>query len=163
LYFTLLEATVKPDAKIDIGERAYIGRDSRDKITHIRGRIQWAQMTTTAQREAETVVRSIVGEREKDFVLFLNRAGHLSLRTHALEHLPNIGKKHLENLLAEREKKPFESFADVEQRVPHLTHLADSFAQRILRELSGTEKYFLFVKAPAEEREGHDRFSRQRR
>ncbi len=162
LYFTLLEATVKSDAKIDIGERVYIGREARDKITSIRGRINHNQLTTTASREAEVVVRRIVTEREKDFVAFLNRAGHLSIRTHALEHLPNIGKKHLENLLAERDKKPFESFADAESRVPHLTHLSDSFAMRILNELSGTEKYYLFVKAPTEEREGgRERFRRR--
>lgn len=161
LYFTLLEATVKADAKIDIGERVYIGRESRDKITSIRGRINYNQLTTTASRESEVVVRRIVSEREKDFVAFLNRAGHLSIRTHALEHLPNIGKKHLESLLSEREKKPFESFADAEGRVPHLTHLSDSFAQRILNELSGIEKYYLFVKAPSEEREGRERFRRR--
>lgn len=153
LQFTLLEATIKPDAKADIGERLYIGRGPRDKVIHIRGRIPYAQLTATAQREAQEGVRCIVAERENDFVQFLNRAGHLSIRSHALEHLPNIGKKHLEHILSEREKKPFESFADAEARVPHLTHLNESFVQRVMNELEGKEKYYLFVKMPSEEQE----------
>lgn len=152
LYFTLLEATIKPEAKLDIGEKVYIGKAERDKVTHIRGRIEYLQLTSSAQKEAGEIIRKIIAERENDFVHFLNRSGYISIRTHAMEQLPNIGKKHLEHLLAEREKKPFESFADAEARVPHLTNLKESFAQRIINELEGKEKYYLFVKRPTEER-----------
>ena len=37
LYFTLLEATVKPDAKIDIGERAIACRDDTTAIAGVPG------------------------------------------------------------------------------------------------------------------------------
>lgn len=150
--FTLLEVVPKQGIRIAERERVYIGRDERDKVDHIKGRIEYNELTSTAQREAEEVVRKLVTEKEKEFVAFINQAGPLNIRAHALEHLPTIGKKHLEALLQERGKKPFESFADIQTRVSHLGKVDEIFVQRVLNELKGLEKYYLFVKAPREER-----------
>lgn len=151
-YFTILELIIKPATPVSMGERIYIGRDQRDKVDHIRGRINYQDLTTAAQNELERNVRTSVSAREKDFVDFVNRAGSINIRSHTLEHLPSIGKKHLQTILDERTKKPFESFQDLQQRVPHLGNPLEIFSQRIIAELKGTEKYYLFVKRPAEER-----------
>lgn len=149
--FTLLEAIPKEGETLSLGQEVYIGRGDRDKVTHIRGRIQFNQLTNVAQRELETQVGQIVSRREPEYVHFLNKAGSISIRVHALDLLPSIGKKHLQALLAEREKKPFESFADVNARVHNLSQVAEIFTQRILSEIKGNEKYYLFVKKPARE------------
>lgn len=154
LQFTLLEATPKAGLALNVGDKVYIGRGERDKITHIRGRILYNQLTNAAQQELERQIRTIVVNREPEFVQFLNRAGAISIRVHALEQLPTIGKKNLHHLLDERERKPFESFADAHARLPQLGDVAHIFVERIIRELKGDEKYFLFVKLPSrEERE----------
>lgn len=151
LHFTLLEVAPKPGLKLDVGSKIYIGKGERDKVDHIVGRIKYDDLTSAARAEAEKIVGEIVSSREQDYVNFLNRAGSLNIRSHALEHLPSIGKKHLESILKEREKKPFESFADFQQRVPHIGDVRGLFVQRILNELKGIEKYYLFVKLPPRE------------
>ncbi|MFA6048464.1 MAG: DUF655 domain-containing protein [Candidatus Micrarchaeia archaeon] len=152
-YFTLLEVSVKPDAKLAPGDRVYIGRDARDQVDHIRGRINSDGLTNGAQRELGPTIRKIILTREKEFVDFLNRAGAINIRAHVLELLPGVGKKHLQDLVAERSKKPFESFADVQTRVPHMIKAEELFVQRITEELKGGSKYYLFVKIPQGERE----------
>ncbi|MFH1780064.1 MAG: DUF655 domain-containing protein [Candidatus Micrarchaeota archaeon] len=149
--FTLLEVVVKPDVKFDLFEKVYIGAEERDKVDHIKQRISFDQLTVRAQQELEQAIRLIVVSREKELVAFLNKAGSISVRSHTLEQLPSVGKKHLSALLSEREKTPFESFADVQKRIPHLVSVQELFIQRILAELKGIEKYYLFVKPPRRE------------
>jgi putative nucleotide binding protein len=66
---------------------------------------------------------------------------------HALELIPGIGKKYMWQIINERERKPFESFADLQTRasVPNPTKL---IAKRVLEELEGESKYRLFTRAP---------------
>lgn len=150
-YFTLLEVVLKPEVSLNPGEHVYIGRDMREKVDHIAGRVLFGGLTSSAQREAEAQVRNLIAVREQEFVTFLNRAGAINIRAHSLELLPSIGKKHLQSILDEREKKPFTSFEDVRSRVPSLGNIAEVFVQRILEELKGEGKYYLFCKAPARE------------
>jgi putative nucleotide binding protein len=162
-HFTLLEVVTKPGVDLARLDRVYIGMGERDKIERIKCRLTYAQLTNAAVQEADTAIRRLVPEREQDFVGFINRAGPINIRIHSLELLPNIGKKNLESLLAERDKKPFASFEDIRQRVPHLSHVQDSILARIVQELKAEEKYYLFVKTPPrEDEEGERRFDRAR-
>jgi len=150
-YFTLLEIVVTPGKAFAPLERVYIGKGERQNIAQIRGRINYDKLTSTAQREIDAAVHQIVKAREPEFVSFLNRAGSITIRAHSLELLPGIGKKYLEEILRQRELKPFESFADVSTRVSHLGDPTVIFVSRIREELKGNEKYYMFSKAPAEE------------
>jgi len=150
-YFTLLEIVVTPGKSFAPLEKVYIGKGERQNIAQIRGRINYDKLTSTAQREIDDAVRQIVKAREAEFVAFLNRAGSINIRAHSLELLPGIGKKYLEEILKQRELKPFESFADVSTRISHLGDPTEIFVSRIREELKGNEKYFMFSKAPAEE------------
>ncbi|MFH1056402.1 MAG: DUF655 domain-containing protein [Candidatus Micrarchaeota archaeon] len=150
-FFTLLECVTKAGVQVELEERVYIGREQREKIDHIRGRVLFNDLTSTSQRQLDSTVRSVVKNREKEFVDFTNRAGAINIRSHTLELLPSVGKKHLKDILDERSKKPFESFEDIQKRVAHLGSPSEIFVQRILAELQGGEKYFLFVKMPPRE------------
>ncbi len=64
---------------------------------------------------------------------------------HSLELLPGVGKKLMWQILDERERKPFYSYNDLQER----TALADPIkiiAKRIVEELAGDSKYKLFVR-----------------
>ena len=61
--------------------------------------------------------------------------------------LPGIGKKHMWEIIGEREKKPFESFEDIKNRVKLMPNPENTIIKRILVELGGEEKYKLFVNA----------------
>jgi putative nucleotide binding protein len=144
--FTMLEATPKPEATMVFGERVYIGKDERDKILLIKARVTYEELTQTAKNELPNLVMKIVKNDEKHFVDVFNNAGALNMRQHALELLPGIGKKHLEAILKARDEKRFESFADISARVALLQDPAKLITERILAELRGDERFYMFTK-----------------
>ncbi len=150
-YFTLLEATIKPGAAIVLGQKVYVGKEGREEIDHIKGRINYDKLTNSAREFLPNILRKVIVEREADFIKFLNNARPISIRVHTLDLMPGIGKKNMEALLRERDKAKFESFEDLKKRVPTLTDPVGIFIHRILSELEGNEKQYLFVKPPFRE------------
>ena len=146
-FFTLLEAIAKEGVVLKSSERVYVGKDARDKITYIIGRIGYDELTTTAKMELATVIEKVVINREPWFVNFFNTAQAITPRMHALELIPGIGKKYMWQILDEREKNPFKSFEDLQQRA-NIPSPAKLIAKRILEELSGESKYRIFTRAP---------------
>ncbi len=144
-YFTLLEVGPKPRVYLELGERVYVGHGLRDKISHIYGKITYDDLTTVARDNLYQIVYKIVTDKEFVFVDFFNIAEPITLKFHALELLPGIGKKSLKIILEERKKKPFESFSDFQERT-RINDPAKLIVDRIILELQGGEKYYLFVK-----------------
>jgi len=144
--FTILEATIKPGASLALGERVYIGRDERDKILLIKSRIAFEELTQTAKNELPNIVLKIVKTNEKRFVDVFNNAGPLNIHQHSLELLPGIGKKHLETIIKARNEKKFESFEDISSRVQLLQDPAKLITDRIIAELRGDERFYMFTK-----------------
>lgn len=144
-FFTLLEATVKPDVSVGIGQKVYIGKEQRSEIERIRGKLAFSQLTGAAKDNLMVAIKLIVTERENDFIAFINKAAPISMRVHQLELLPGVGKKHLESMLEEREKKPFENFADLKARIHSIPDPALLFVHRIISELEGKEKHYIFL------------------
>ncbi len=153
-FFTLLEATVNPNATIVIGQKVCVGKEGRQEVAHIKGRIKYDDLTGGARGFLPTMIKKAIQEREADFVNFINSAKPISIRVHTLDLLPGIGKKNMEAILREREAKPFESFSDIHARVPTLADPLGVFVHRILSELEGKEKYYLFTKPPFQPRFG---------
>lgn len=144
-FFTLLEVEPYPGVDLRPGEKVELDRES--KIKRIIGRIMYDDLTSTAKDNLEGIVRSIVEENEKIFVEFFNKAGPITLKLHTLELLPGIGKKTMKLILEERRRKPFESFKDIQERVK-LSDPVKTIVDRILLELRGEDKYYLFIKPP---------------
>ncbi len=145
-YFTLLELTVKPGVEVQPLERVYIGPGTRDKIDKIVRRLRYDELTEEAKNNLLKILPEIVKKQEKRFVEFFNKAGPITLKLHSLELLKGIGKKTLWLILEERKKRPFESFEDIKKRVG--IDPEKLIVDRILRELQGGEKYYLFVGGP---------------
>ncbi|MGD0511095.1 MAG: DUF655 domain-containing protein, partial [Candidatus Micrarchaeaceae archaeon] len=144
--FTILEATIKPGASLALEERVYIGKDERDKILLIKSRVGYDELTQTAKNELHNVVTIIVRTNEKRFVDVFNTAGPLNIRQHSLELLPGIGKKHLDAIIKARNEKKFESFKDIMERVQLLQDPARLITDRIIAELMGNERFYMFTK-----------------
>ncbi len=146
-YFTLLEAIAKEGIVIKTADRVYVGKEAREKITYIIGRISYEELTSNAKMELPAVVEKIVLNREGWFVNFFNTAQAITPRMHMLELIPGIGKKYMWQIIDEREKATFKSFDDLQKRAD-IPNPAKLIAKRILEELSGESKYRLFTRAP---------------
>ena len=144
--FTMLEATIKPGTALSLGERVYIGSGERDKILLIKSRVSFEELTQTAKNELPNIVMRVVKDNEKRFVDVFNNAGPLNIRQHALELLPGIGKKHLEAIIKARNEKKFESFDDIMNRVQLLQDPTKLITDRIVSELQGNERFYMFTK-----------------
>ena len=145
-YFTLLEANVRPGSEIRPLDRVYVGKESREEIAYILGRIGYDELTGNARMELDRAIEKIVLDKEKWFVDFFNTAQPVTPRMHALELIPGIGKKYMWNILDGRDRKPFESFEDLQNRV-NIPSPSKLITKRIIEELSGESKYRLFTRS----------------
>lgn len=147
-HFVLLELVPKKGITLQPSEEAYIGEGKRDKIHHILGKIPLERLTQTAKGELEFVIKALVEKNEKRFIKFFNEAQPINMRRHQLELMPGIGKKHMWQIIEEREKKQFESFEDIKARVKLLPDPEKVVIKRILLELNNGDKYKIFVDSP---------------
>ena len=144
-HLTILELIPKKEVHLQPHEEVYIGEGKRDQIHHIKGRIGYDKLTSTAEKELKHVLSKVIDGDEKRFVEFFNKAQPLSMRMHQLELLPGLGKKHMWEVIDARRGKPFESFEDLRERVKLLPDPKSIIVKRILSELKGSEKYKIFV------------------
>ena len=144
-HFVLLELVPKKGIHLQPFETVYIGSGKRDKIHHIVGKMPIGKLTATAKSELDFVIEDIVKKNGSTFIEFFNKAQPLSTRMHQLELLPGLGKKHMWQVIEKRDEKPFESFADLKNRVKLMPDPEKSIIKRILQELNGNEKHNLFV------------------
>jgi putative nucleotide binding protein len=145
-FFTLLEALVKEGLTLKTGDRVYVGKESREEVTYIIGRIGFDELTAAAKSELPGVIGRIILNREKWFVNFFNTARAVTPRMHALELVPGIGKKYMWQVINERTRKPFESFEDLQKRT-ELPNPVKLITKRVMEELEGESKYRLFTRA----------------
>ena len=149
-FFTLLEVTPKEGVSLNIGEVVYVGKNDRPKINLIKNRIRFGELTSNSISEIEDAISDIVDEKKEKFLDFYNKSRPISLRRHQLELLPGLGKKHMLDLLKEREKSPFTSFEDIIKRVKSMPDPKKSIVKRVMEELEGPEdKHYLFSRPPA--------------
>lgn len=144
-YFSLLEVVPRKEITFEPEDRVYIGEGDREKVDHIERRIKYEWLTPTAKSELNTILEEIIKDKEEKFVNFYNNAGVITTRQHKLDLLPRIGKKHRQDILEERRKAPFKSFSDMQKRISNVPNPSKVIAERIIKELKGEGKYYLFV------------------
>ena len=145
-FFTILEALVREELVLRPGDKVYVGKDSRSEVTYIIGRIGFEELTASAKSELPSVISKIVESRQPWFVNFFNTARAITPRMHALELVPGIGKKYMWQVINERQRKPFESFEDLQKRT-ELPNPVKLITKRVMEELEGDSKYRLFTRA----------------
>ena len=142
-FFTLLEGLVRENVLIGELERVYIGAGPRDKIAAILRKIKVEDLTSIAKTSLEKAVEIAIKTNEDLWVKFFNESGPITRKLHSLELLPGIGKKKMWKIIQERERKKFESFKDIIERVG--IDPVKAITRRVLDELSGEDKYKLFT------------------
>jgi putative nucleotide binding protein len=144
--FTLLQLIPRRGIKLEIGEKVYIGEGKRDQIYYILGKTPENKLSETAKDQLQQFVKKQVEENEASYVDFFNKAEAINTRLHQFELLPGFGKKHTDAIIKERNEKLFESLADLKNRVSNLPDPKKSIEKRLIEEITGKEKYNLFLK-----------------
>src|ERR1700733_4796556 len=142
---TLLELLAVEEQDFDLGERLRIGREGRDKIVSVLGKLAYEQLTQEAKSQLPSVCEAIVKSNEARYVAYFNDLQPLTPRLHGLELIPGIGKTFMKTIVDIREKQPFVSFEDIQNRVG-LREPAKMVAKRIVEEISGSSRINIFVK-----------------
>jgi len=143
----LFELVPRPNAKLVASARVPLVpvEGTPPPIDHVRRRIGYDELTVAGRSELPVTLEKIVTSNEPRFLRFFNEAPAVSRRFHLLELLPGIGKKTMQQIVDERKRAPFASFADLEARL-HVKSPEKLIVGRIEQELSGVEdKYHLFV------------------
>ena len=142
----LLELVPRRGTSLELGEKVYIGEGKREKIYYILGRLHREKFTETAKNRLQEFIKEVVKKKEKEFVDFFNKSQAINKRVHQIELLPGMGKKHMREILKQREEKEFESFKDMKERVQNLPDPEKAIEKRIFQELINQERYNLFTK-----------------
>jgi putative nucleotide binding protein len=142
---TLLELLGIQNARFEVGERVYIGREGRAKVISVLGRLDYHDISQSAKNELPNIVEAIVIANEKRFIEYVNVSQPITPRIHALELIPGIGKTYMMTIIKERDKKRFESFEDIQNRVG-LREPAKLIAKRVIDEIAGEARMNLFVR-----------------
>jgi putative nucleotide binding protein len=142
---TLLELVPRRGIKLETGEEVYIGEGKRDKVYYILGKLAYNKISEAGKKILEEYIEKQISENEKKFVDFFNNSQPINTRLHQLELLPGFVKKHTQAILDERQKKPFESFDDLKKRISNLPDPKLTITKRIIEELKGEERHYLFT------------------
>ena len=123
----------------------YIGREGRDKVMSVLGRLEYDSISQSAKNELPSIIEKIVKANQKRFIDYINTAQPITPRIHALELIPGIGKTYMMTIIRERDRKKFENFVEIQQRVG-LRDPAKLIAKRIIDEITGEARMNLFVR-----------------
>ena len=141
----LLEILGLDESEFEIGEKIYIGKEGRTKVQSVLGKLDFEQISDSAQTELNNVVSTIVKNNETRFVNYINNAQPLTPRKHSLELIPGIGKTYLKVIIDEINKKKFDDYNDLELRAG-IKEPVNHLSKRIIDEISGETQFRLFVK-----------------
>jgi len=141
---TLLELLGIQNGNFDIGERVYIGKEGRNKIISVLGKLQYESISQSAKNELPSIVEKIVLANEERFVSYINSAQPITPRIHSLELIPGIGKTYMMSIINDREKEKFSSFSDIQSRIG-LKDMHRLVAKRIIEEITKETRMTLFV------------------
>lgn len=145
--FTLLELVPKEEVELKIKDRVYVGDGKWEQVKAVR-RLDYSKLTSAAKRELPSCIEELVKKNEESFIRFFNKAGAITVRQHSLELLPSVGKKHMWDIIEQREKKEFADFADLKKRVALMPDPIKAISKKIEEEIMGESKYYLFTKPP---------------
>ena len=148
--FRLYELVVEADDAPSIGDEVAVS-PAGEGIDDVR-RIDHDDLSGGARSELIHAVRDVVERDESRFVEFYNEAGPITLRLHQLNLLPGIGDKLRDTILEQRERNPFGTLADVDDRITGLHDPMETLVDRIMEEIRDEDvKYRLFAREPAPE------------
>ena len=143
--FNLFELSYKRGAEIKLQDKCVLGPDSM--VGKVRSRLKYHKLTQTSKDLLSSTIELHVEDSEQIYLSFLNTAGPITTKRHKLSLLPGVGQKLLWEIIDQRNKVLFESYADFDKRIKSIHNVKNLIAKRILNELIDDEsKHYLFVK-----------------
>ncbi len=109
--------------------------------------LTYNDLSDFAKKTLEEALRKVITEREEFFVEFFNIAAPINIRLHSLNLLKGIGKRVLLQIIRTRERHPFKSFNDIKKIIK--ADPVDALVEKILEEIRGEARYYLFVPPPS--------------
>ena len=103
---TLLELLAMENQDFEIGEKVKIGKEGREKIVSVLGKLAFEDLTPEAKATLPQVVESLVKANEAKYVAFFNELQPLTPRLHGLELIPGIGKTFMKQIVELRDRQP---------------------------------------------------------
>lgn len=144
-WFQFFDVILMRKSKISIGDGLLLSSINK-KILRL-NKLRYNQLSSSALEVLPVIIKDIVATYESRYVAFFNQAQPLTTQMHQIQLLPGIGQKRLWTILEARKNDLFSSFSDLTKR----TGISDPwsmFTNRILLELEGEPKYYLFTKKP---------------
>lgn len=129
--------------------KTHIGGKDEEYVERVKSRISYEELSHGAKSELPVVLEEHVKLNEERFIQFFSKAEPLSMRQNSLELLPGVGKKLMLDVLEESKKGPFTGFADLKARVPALHNPEKLIVQRVVEEMKGGQKYYVFAAPPS--------------
>lgn len=142
--FNLFEMSYKRGAEIKLQDKVVLGPDS--VVGKVRKRLNYHKLTQTSKDLLASTIEMHIQDSEQLYLTFLNTAGPITTKRHKLSLLPGVGQKLLWEIIDQRNKVPFKSYADFDERIKSIHNVKSLIAKRILNEMiDDEEKHYLFV------------------
>ena len=143
--FNLFELSYKRGAEIKLQDKVVLGPDS--VVGKVRKRLTYHKLTQTSKDLLSSTIEMHIEASEQLYLRFLNTAGPITTKRHKLSLLPGVGQKLLWEIIDNRNKVPFESYADFDKRIKSIHNIKSLITKRILNEIiDDEEKHYLFVR-----------------
>ncbi len=142
--FNLFELSYKRGAEIKLQDKVVLGPNS--VVGKVRKRLTYHKLTQTSKDLLASTIEMHIEASEQLYLTFLNTAGPITTKRHKLSLLPGVGQKLLWEIIDQRNKVPFESYADFDERIKSIHNVKTLISKRILNEIiDDEEKHYLFV------------------
>ena len=147
--FVLYEVKINksPNLNLKPEEKKFYEDFMREnKLREVLKKINYKELTNTSKALIQPILEKEILNYEEEFINFFNNSTSITPRMHALKLLPGIGKKHMWEIIEERERQKFVTFQDISDRTS-ISNPAKQIALRIIKELQREGiKYYLFSK-----------------
>jgi len=147
--FVLYEVKINKSPNIDLEpeeKKLYEEFIRENKLREVLKKIDYEQLTSTSKALIQPILEKEILNFEEEFINFFNNSTSITPRMHSLKLLPGIGKKHMWEIIEERERQKFVTFSDISDRTS-ISNPAKQIALRIIKELQREGiKYYLFSK-----------------
>jgi len=144
--FVLYEVEMIRNSDIKVQDAGIYGDlKESNKLGRVVKKIDHNDLTPTSKALLESVLENRINEQKEEFLYFFNNSTSITPRLHQLQLIPGIGKTIMWEIIEARNKKKFESFADLQSR----TSISDPIhllVKLIVKELNRDVKYYLFSK-----------------
>lgn len=144
--FTLLHIELKDGVEVNPQDKILLTKFS-EEVEKIEYRISYDNLSNSEKEELTKAIHRIILDDEDKYVHFFNRQSRDRMQLHFLD---GISRKAGTKIVAEREKKDFESFEDIDKRISFIDDSEELIFKRVFYELTelknkNEDQYYLFV------------------